>query len=132
MPVCDNTFQLLKCLVNNIVVLEHFDIYRETVKVCNSSHVGLGAVLEQYGSNGCHPISISSRYLNAATKHCTTNEVKLLAVVYVTKQFRDYLYGRYLTVISDHKALLTMLNLTPNGNETFCSRVNREYDRLLA
>ena len=37
----------------------------------------------------------------------------------------------YFTVISDHKALLTLLNSSPKGNETFFSRLIRWYDRLV-
>ena len=34
-------------------------------------------------------------------------------------------------MISDHKALLTLLNSSPKGNETFFSRLTRWYDRLV-
>ena len=55
-PDCENAFQQLKFLVRNIVELKHYDIYQETRKVGDASHDGLGAVLEQFGSNGWHPI----------------------------------------------------------------------------
>ena len=130
-PVCENAFQQLKSLVKNIVELRHFDIHRETRIICDASHDGLGAVLEQYGASGWHPISFASRYLNPAEKKYSTNELELLAVVWATEHFRNYIYGRYFTVISDHKALLTLLNSSPKGNKTFFSRLNRWYDRLV-
>ena len=34
-------------------------------------------------------------------------------------------------MISDHKALLTLLNSSPKGNKTFFSRLTRWYDRLV-
>ena len=128
---CENAFQQLKTLAKNIVELKHFDIYRETRIVCDASHDGLGALLEQYGSNGWHPISFASRYLNPAEKTYSTNELELLAVVWATEHFRNYFYRRYFTVISDHKALLTLLNSSPKGNKTFFSRLTRWYDWLL-
>ena len=47
-PVCENAFQQLKSLVKNIVKLRHFNTYRETRIICDASHDGLGATLEQY------------------------------------------------------------------------------------
>ena len=41
-PVCENAFQQLKSLVENIVELRHFDIHRETRIICDASHDGLG------------------------------------------------------------------------------------------
>ena len=118
-------------LVKNIVEFKHYDIYRETRIVGDASHNGLGAVLEQYGSNGWHPISFASPYPNPAEKNYSTNELELLAVVCATEHFRNYIYGRYFTVISDHKALLTLLNSSPKRNKTFFSRLTRWYNRLL-
>ena len=88
-------------------------------------------MLEQYSASGWHPISFVSRYLNPAEKKYSTNELELLAVVWATENFRNYIYGRYFTVISDHKALLTLLNSSPKRNKTVFSRLTRWYDRLV-
>ena len=42
-----------------------------------------------------------------------------------------YIYGRYLTVLSNHKALLTLLNSSPKRNKTFFNRLTRWYDHLV-
>ena len=83
-PACENTFQQLKSLVKNIIDLRHFDFHRETRIICDASYDGLGAVLEQYCAHGWHPILFASRYLNRAEKKYSTNEFKLLAVVWAT------------------------------------------------
>ena len=118
-PNCENAFHSLKSLVKNIVELKHFDIHRETSLTCNASYDGLGAVLEQYSASGWHPISFASRYLKPAEKKYSTNELELLAKVWATENFRRYIYGRYFIVISDHKALLTLLYSSPKENKTF-------------
>ena len=118
-------------MVENIVELRHFDIHRETRIICDASHDDLGPVLEQYGASGWHPISFASRYLNPAEKKYSTNILELLAVVWATENFRNYIYGLYFTVISDHKELLTLLNSSPKGNKTFFSRLTRWYDQLV-
>jgi hypothetical protein len=38
-------------------------------------------------------------------------ELELLALLFATKQFRCYLYGRRFTVYTDHRALKWLLNL---------------------
>ena len=60
-----------------------------------------------------------------------TFTVKLELFVTLVEYFRNYIYGCYFTVISDHKALLTLLNSSPKGNKTFFSRLTRWYDRLV-
>ena len=131
-PNCENAFQHLKSLVKNLVELRHLDIHPETRIICDANHDGLGAVLEQYSASGWHPISFASRYLNPAEKKYSTNELELLAVVWATEYFRNYIYGRYFTVISDHKALLTLLNSSPKGNKTFISRLTQWNDPLVS
>ena len=69
--------------------LEHFDIHRETRIICDASHDGLGAVLEKYSASGWLPISFASRY--PAAKKFSTNKLELLAVVWATELFRNYI-----------------------------------------
>ena len=83
----------MKLLVKNIVEHKHYDIHRETRVVFDASHDGLGAVLEEYGSNGWHPISFASRYLNPAEKKYSTNELQFFAVVWATELLRNYNSG---------------------------------------
>ena len=128
---CEDAFQQLKLLVKKVVEIRHCDISRETRIICDASHDGLGAVLEQHSASVWHPISFASRYLKPAEKKYSSNELELLAVVWATEYFRNYIYGRYFTVISDHKALITLLNSSPKGNKTFFSRLTRWYDRLV-
>ena len=78
---CENAFQNVKLGVASIVDLKHFDIYKYIRNVCDASHNGLGAVLEQMGTEGWRPISFASQFLNAAEKKYSTNEREMLAVV---------------------------------------------------
>ena len=79
---CQISFENLKKQVANIVELRHFDIHRDTRSVCDASHNGIGAVLQQLNSDGWRPISFASRYLNEAEKKYSTNELEMLAVVW--------------------------------------------------
>ena len=121
----------LKMGVANIVELKHFDIHKDIRVVCDASHNGLGAVLEQLGTEGWRPISFASRFLNAAEKKYSTNELERLAVVWGAEYFRNYILGRSFTVITDHKALISLLNGNNKKNKTLFSRLTRWLDRLI-
>lgn len=78
----------------------------------DASNVALGAVLSQ--SN--HPICFASRTLNDHEINYSTTEKELLAIVWATKYFRPYLYGRKFIINSDHKPLQWLHNLKePNA-----------------
>ena len=56
--------------------------------------------------------------------------MELLAFVWAVEHFKNYVYGVQFKVISDHKALMSVLK--PNrGNKPFSSRLTRWVDRLL-
>ena len=91
---CQIAFELLKKQVAIFVELKHFDVHKDIRIVYDVSHNGLGAVLEQLGAEGWRPISFASRFLNAAEKKYSTNELEMLAVVWCSEYFRNYIFGR--------------------------------------
>ena len=131
-PAHTEAFNLIKEHISQIASTHHYDITLPTRIVCDASHDGLGATLEQcdvYHSNW-RPIAFASRFLNAAELKYSTNELELLAIVWATEHFRNYIYGRPFSVITDHQALLSALK--PNrGNKTYFSRLTRWVDKLL-
>ena len=89
----------------------------------------MGAVLEQLSAEGWRPVSFASRFLNAAEKKYSTNEPEMLAVVWGSEYFRNYIFGRKFTVVIDHKALVS-LNGNNQKNKTIFSRLTRWIDRI--
>ena len=130
-PECQNAFENLKKQVSNIVELRHFDIHKDIRIVCDASHNVLGAVLEQLGPEGWRPISFASRYLNEAEKKYSTNELEMLAVVWGAEYFRNYILGRSFLIVTDHKALISLLNGNNKKNKTMFSRLTRWLDRII-
>ena len=130
---CKNAFQNLKKPSANIVELRHFDIHKDIRIVCDASHNGLGAVLEQLGPEGRRLISFASRYLNEAEKKYSTNELEMLAVVWGggAEYFRNYILGRNFLIVTDHKSLIFLLNGNNKKNKTIFSRLTRCLDRLI-
>jgi hypothetical protein len=77
----------------------------------DASDQGIAAVLTQVQDGKERPISYASRQLTPSEKKLTVTEKELLAVIFGTKQFRCYLYGRKFTLVTDHRALCWMLKL---------------------
>ena len=90
----------------------------------------LGACLKQKSGNLWKPIAFASRFLNNLDSRYSTNQLELLAVVWVLEHFEYYLYGSEFLLQTDHKALLTALKEN-RGNKTYQSRLSRWVDRLL-
>ena len=98
--------------------------------ICDASKAGLGAVLQQDENGKWQPLSFASRFLTELESKYSINELELLAIVWSVEYFRSYVYGVPFKIISDHKALSTVLK-GQKGNKTYSSRLSRWVDRLL-
>ena len=117
--------------IKSVVELSHFKRNQEIRIICDASKSGLGAVLQQKQSNNeWRPICFASRFLTDFETKYSINELELLAIVWAVEHFKNYVYGVQFKVISDHKALMSVLK--PNiRNKTFSSRLTRWVDILL-
>jgi hypothetical protein len=102
----ENAFQHLKAKLTQQPILQYPDFAREFVLTIDASNQRLGAVLSQGTVGKDLPVAYASRSLNSAESHYTTSEKELLAIVWATKYFRPYLYGRKFKIVSDHKPLV--------------------------
>ena len=127
----ENDFLKVNEEIINVVELTHFNRNKEIRIICDASKQGLGAVLQQkQNENEWKPICFASRFLTDFEMKYSINELELLAIVWAIEHFKNYVYGVQFKVISDHKALMSVLK--PNrGNKTFSSRLTRWVDRLL-
>ena len=105
-------FNKLKLLIITEPILAYPDFSKKFTLTTDASNFAIGAVLSQ----DSHPICYASRTLNEHETNYSTIEKELLAVVWGTKYFRPYLYGRKFTIKSDHKPLQWLHNLKePNS-----------------
>ena len=58
------------------------------------------------------------------------NELELLGVVWSIEHFKYYLYGKTFTVITDHRALLSIMREN-RANKSYNSQLTCSVDRLL-
>ena len=66
---------------------------------------------------------------NQNVNYINYNELELLGVVWSVEHFKFYLYGKPFTVITDHRALLSIMREN-RSNKSYNSRLTRWVDRL--
>ena len=75
--------------------------------------MGVGAVISHVmPDSNEHPIAYVSRSLSSAETNYSQLEREALAIIFRVKKFHNFLYGCPFTLVTDHKPLVTLLNLT--------------------
>ncbi|XP_062541083.1 uncharacterized protein K02A2.6-like [Armigeres subalbatus] len=95
-------FMQLKSMVTSAPVLRYFDSNKDVVIQCDSSSVGLGAVLMQDG----HPIVYASKTLSSTERKYAQIEKETLAILFACRKFELYILGKPVMVETDHQPLI--------------------------
>lgn len=118
-PSYINCFEKCKTLLTNDPILQYPDFNKEFILTTDASNLAIGAVLSQGQIGSDKPISYASRTLNSSEINYSTIEKELLAIVWATKYFRPYLFGRKFKIVTDHKPLQWVMSLKePNSRLT--------------
>lgn len=107
---CQNAFEILKTSMITPPILQ-FPDFSESNKFIlqtDASGTAVGAVL---CNNNRKPVAYASRPLNKAERNYPTIQKELAAIVWATKYFRPYLYGRHFIIETDHKPLLYLFSI---------------------
>ncbi|GJT03593.1 putative reverse transcriptase domain-containing protein [Tanacetum coccineum] len=97
----ENTFQTLKDMLCNSLILALPEGTDDFVVYCDASNQGFGCVLMHRNK----VIAYASRQLKIHEKNYTTHDLELGAVVFALKMWRHYLYGTKSVIFTDHKSL---------------------------
>ena len=124
-------FQSITNKVENATENKHYNPHLETRIKCDASRAGLGAALEQRTLTGWHTVAFASRFLNSNEERYSVNELELLGVVWSVEYFKYYLFGKSFTIITDHRALLSIMK-EHLSNKSYNSRLTRWVDCLLS
>ena len=123
-------FDYIKTVIAHATENTHFNPTLETRIECDASRQGLGAALEQLNCEGWKTVSFASRFLNIIEECYSINELELFGVVWAIEYFKYYLFEKNFTVLTDHRALLSVLKCH-RSNKSYNSRLTRWVDRLL-
>ena len=91
-------YNKLKQLVASAPVLKYYDVNAD---VTISSSTGLGAVLLQ----NSQPMAFASKALTETQKKYAQIEKEMLGILFGCTKFHDYIFGKTLTVETDHKPI---------------------------
>ena len=69
-------------------------------------------------------------FLKSLEEIYSVNELELLGVVWATEHYKYYVYGKHFTLIADHQALISALNVSKRS-KTSQSRLTIWFDRLI-
>ncbi|XP_039307927.1 uncharacterized protein K02A2.6-like [Solenopsis invicta] len=95
----DKALSTIKSEINKNTVLMNFDPTKQITIQTDASLNGIGCCLMQEG----RPVAYASRGLNETEKKYAVIEKEMLSIVYATQRFHNYIYGRQIKVITDHK-----------------------------
>jgi len=121
----ENAFITVKTLTNE-PLLQYPDFTRPFVLTTDASNDAIGAVLSQGPIGKDLPIAYASRTLNNAERNYPTVEKELLAIVWGCKYFRQYLYGRTFTIVTDHRPLTWIFSVKDPSSRLFRWRLKLE------
>ncbi|XP_026672572.1 uncharacterized protein K02A2.6-like [Ceratina calcarata] len=102
----EKAFNELKSKLINKPVLKFFDVQRPVTLSVDASQNGLGAVILQENL----PVAYASRSLTDTEKNYAQIEKETLAISFACNRFRQYIFGKTVTVESDHKPLEAIFN----------------------
>lgn len=115
-PKYINAFKITQEILMNDPILSYPDFEKEFNITTDASQYAIGAVLSQGPIGSDKPIAYASRTLNDSEVNYSTTEKELLAIVWATKYFRPYIFGRKFKIITDHKPLQWLMSLKePNS-----------------
>ena len=94
-------FDIIKQAIADATALSHFDTGKHVTIETDASLKGLGAVLLQDGK----PVKFLSKSLTKTEADYSNIERELLAVLFACEKLHIYVFGRTVTVHTDHKPL---------------------------
>ena len=102
----ETAFQQLKDLCCKAPILAYYDVSKDITIQCDAGNNAVDAVLQQEG----RPVAYGSRKLRKSELNWAPIEKEMLAIVFSTQKFREYILGKPVVVQTDHKALKTILH----------------------
>lgn len=106
---CQTVFEKIKETLTSDLFLTHYNPNLEIVVASDASSYGLGACMLHKMPNGnMMPIAHASRSLLPAERQYSQIEKEALAIIFAVTKFHRYIYGRFFTLQTDHKPLITI------------------------
>lgn len=99
-----DAFRKLKELCTKMPILAYYDVRKPVNIQCDASKSAVGAVLLQEE----RPVAYASRKLSKSECNWALIKKEMLAILFSTEKFREYMIGKETVVQTDHKPLETI------------------------
>jgi transposase InsO family protein len=129
---CDQAFTTLKNDVIQATQLTHYDESKPLILATDASQYGIGAALMQAIDGVERPIAHASKTLNDHQKKYSQIEKEALSIIYGVTKYRQYLYGRKFTLVTDHQPLVAIFSPDKNVPVLTAQRLQRWALTLMA
>ena len=107
---CDKSFREAIEKLVSAPVLAHYDPSKKLKLAADAFQYGIRGVLSHVFANGYEwPIVYASRMLSKAEQQYAQIDKEALCLIFGVQRFHQYLYGRKLVLVTDHKPLLSIL-----------------------
>jgi hypothetical protein len=123
----DSSFQTAKSLLASAVPLHHPNPSAILSLATDASDSHVGAVLQQRARGSWQPLAFFSHKLSPTESRYSTFDRELLAAYLAVRHFRFFLEGRFFTLFTDHKPLVTAIS---KAGTPFSSRQQRHLSFL--
>ena len=109
MPECQTAFDQIKKALTSNLFLTHYDQKLEIIFASDASLYGVGVcILHKMPDGTKKPIAHASRTLLPAKKYYSQIEKAALGILFAGTKFHRYIRGRFLTLQTDYKPLITI------------------------
>ena len=115
-PEQQKAFQSMKDKLCATPVLAYPNFKLPFILTTDASKTAIEAILSQVQDGVERPIAYASRQLNKANQVYAASEIEMLALVWATKYFRCYTYGKQFLVRTDHSALTDLRNFADHNS----------------
>ena len=103
---CEKAFRDVKTCIASDQVLTQYDPSMPLKLALDASAYGLGVVLSHVLPSGEEkPIAFAPRSLSKAEKNFSQIDKEALSIVWGVQKFRNYVWGRHFTIVTDHQPL---------------------------
>ena len=102
----NDAFHSVKRLFAESVMLQRPDYDRPFLIYCDASYRGIGCILiQETDENETRVIATASRSLNKNELRMFATEIEVCAIYFALQKFREYVFGRKITVRTDNISL---------------------------
>ena len=123
---CDKVLENVKQELVSPRVLVHYNSELPVTLATDASPYGIGAVISHVHSDGSEqPIAFASRTLTSSERNYAQVEKEALSVIFGVKKFHQYLFGRNVLLVTDHKPLSVIFGLKKAIPPLAAARIQR-------